>query len=135
MTRKDHYCCFEETDPPCGMKGKHRCCLCTKPVPEEPRIMSEKEVKEKWYKECIGNNHTDCDGILDKDAILDFFLSLRRQEHEAMRDRIEGMRRKEPTQEELETRYRNNHIDIGEIKGFNQALDRVLSEVIPKGDE
>lgn len=25
---KDHTCCFEQENPPCGMKGKHRCCLC-----------------------------------------------------------------------------------------------------------
>lgn len=26
----DHSHCFESENPPCGIKGKHRCCLCLK---------------------------------------------------------------------------------------------------------
>lgn len=30
---KSHYCCWEQETSPCGIKGKHRCCQCTAPVP------------------------------------------------------------------------------------------------------
>ena len=30
-----HSHCWESKNPPCGLKGKHRCCLCGEPVPEE----------------------------------------------------------------------------------------------------
>lgn len=29
----DHSHCWQSDSPPCGLKGKHRCCLCTEPVP------------------------------------------------------------------------------------------------------
>lgn len=28
-----HKHCWESENPPCGIKGKHRCCLCEKAVP------------------------------------------------------------------------------------------------------
>lgn len=30
-----HSHCFESENPPCGMKGLHRCCLCQEPVPDD----------------------------------------------------------------------------------------------------
>lgn len=32
--QRDHYHCWQEEEPPCGIKGKHRCCLCELPVPQ-----------------------------------------------------------------------------------------------------
>lgn len=26
--RRDHTHCFDQENPPCGIRGKHRCCLC-----------------------------------------------------------------------------------------------------------
>lgn len=33
----DHSHCWEYRTSPCGIKGKHRCCLCSEPVPESPK--------------------------------------------------------------------------------------------------
>ncbi len=30
-----HSHCFTQENPPCGIKGKHRCCLCEMPVIEK----------------------------------------------------------------------------------------------------
>lgn len=43
--RKDHYCCFQQSKPPCGIKGLHRCCLCGKAVPTEPKSSPEPETE------------------------------------------------------------------------------------------
>lgn len=40
---KSHSCCFESDNPPCGMKGNHRCCICTAPVP----------TNSEWEKEFV----------------------------------------------------------------------------------
>jgi hypothetical protein len=31
--KHDHTHCWMVLNPPCGIKGKHRCCLCEEPVP------------------------------------------------------------------------------------------------------
>jgi len=31
----DHIHCFNQDNPPCGIKGKHRCCLCEEPMPKD----------------------------------------------------------------------------------------------------
>ena len=31
---RSHSHCFDNNNPPCGIKGIHRCCLCGKPVPK-----------------------------------------------------------------------------------------------------
>lgn len=33
--KTDHIHCWSQENPPCGLKGKHRCCLCNEPVPPE----------------------------------------------------------------------------------------------------
>lgn len=33
--KHSHSHCFESENPPCGLKGKHRCCLCKEAVPSE----------------------------------------------------------------------------------------------------
>lgn len=35
-----HIHCYDQDSPPCGLKGKHRCCLCEKPVPEPKKCIS-----------------------------------------------------------------------------------------------
>ena len=34
-SQRDHSHCYESVIPPCGIKGKHRCCLCKLPPDEE----------------------------------------------------------------------------------------------------
>jgi hypothetical protein len=42
----DHTHCWDKENPPCGIKGKHRCCLCLKPVPNQPQ--NNQWEKSKW---------------------------------------------------------------------------------------
>ena len=47
----DHSHCWQEKNPPCGIKGKHRCCLCELPVPEDiPKSKFTKENMEAYLK-------------------------------------------------------------------------------------
>lgn len=46
-----HTHCFNQVDSPCGIKGKHRCCLCGEPVPHDPN--------EK-IKICTAHGLSDC---------------------------------------------------------------------------
>lgn len=41
----DHTHCWKQENPPCGIKGKHRCCLCEEPVPT-PETQRVKPVEE-----------------------------------------------------------------------------------------
>lgn len=34
-THMSHYHCWQEDDPPCGLPGRHRCCICGLEVPED----------------------------------------------------------------------------------------------------
>lgn len=43
---RSHSHCWESNNPPCGIKGKHRCCLCEKPVPQKNDSSGE-----GWEKE------------------------------------------------------------------------------------
>jgi hypothetical protein len=36
-----HSHCWEEESPPCGLKGRHRCCLCEKPVLPSESLMNQ----------------------------------------------------------------------------------------------
>ncbi len=47
---RDHGHCWEKDDPPCGVKGKHRCCLCKKPAPSTVEEIGEWMKKQPWYK-------------------------------------------------------------------------------------
>ena len=35
--KQDHSHCWESKNPPCGIKGEHRCCLCGTPVPDKQK--------------------------------------------------------------------------------------------------
>lgn len=43
--QRDHMHCFQSSQPPCGIKGLHRCCLCEKEVPEE--LTPSKDTREE----------------------------------------------------------------------------------------
>lgn len=67
-SRRDHVHCPEK-DSPCGMKGKHPCCLCGKEPQEEPKcpighsseaVCSSCPKKESESKECDCGNGSDC---------------------------------------------------------------------------
>lgn len=58
MEYKDysHSHCFTSENPPCGIKGKHRCCLCNKALPL-------KETKKQYLHETRTCEFPDCKNL------------------------------------------------------------------------
>ena len=44
--QRDHSHCWESKEPPCGLKGTHRCCLCELPAPKVSDCLIELGVNE-----------------------------------------------------------------------------------------
>lgn len=47
----DHTHCFDQKESPCGIQGKHRCCLCNEPVPSQKPMehIQKREIKVKFW--------------------------------------------------------------------------------------
>lgn len=73
-----HTHCFEKENPPCGLPGKHRCCLCNEPVPHT----EEETLREKWKDYMLSKKGQE----ISEKEIADFFLSHRQN----LLEKIEG---------------------------------------------
>lgn len=54
--KRDHSHCWEKENPPCGVKGTHRCCLCLEPSPQPEEEWSEcNPCFDGEHKECVSS--------------------------------------------------------------------------------
>jgi hypothetical protein len=51
--KRDHNHCWTSDNPPCGIKGQHRCCLCMEPVPDTNKKENNHAGEGKICPDCI----------------------------------------------------------------------------------
>lgn len=73
VTMKDHRHCFNEDTPPCGLPGRHRCCLCNEPVPslreEFFQAYSSFRSIDKQVDFFISKHNADIQDMLDSELL------------------------------------------------------------------
>ncbi len=73
MNYKSHRCCFEAKMPPCGLPGKHRCCICTAtPV---GIFNSPTDTPVSWEKSEVGGIVCQCGNPICIDRINDYWIA------------------------------------------------------------
>jgi hypothetical protein len=108
-----HTHCFNQENPPCGIKGTHRCCLCEKAVPNnEPQDWRER------FRE-IGSGSVRF--IATRQEVLDFIS----QELSTLKQRIKDevnklMKDTHPTEDGVPV----------ETYGYEEEYNQALSDII-----
>lgn len=114
-----HSHCFQSENPPCGLKGKHRCCLCKEEVPKETTelylgaIDTQTEVqKAKNFK--LEEVYI-CEDGLNQEKIKSFLRSQIIKAYEARGEEIKKM---------IEEEYKIKH-----SVGYKCALSDLLTSI------
>lgn len=114
--KHSHSHCWESENPPCGIKGKHRCCLCEEPVPQEKNSWQER-FTHFWNEKSMsegGISHA------EGDDFVDFIRELLSTKAEELEKRVEGMKL-------LEVSF--NSRDLAWKQTVNRNLNLVLQVI------
>lgn len=91
--KHDHIHCFNQEESPCGIKGKHRCCLCEEEVmkttPQKPE-RSVEEIVEEWNE-----YNADKGGLLYPNRNEDWLTQTLQAERQKRAEEIEKARQEE----------------------------------------
>lgn len=102
----DHTHCFDQETSPCGIVGKHPCCLCKESIPQETKESWEQEFYKKFdFFEC---------SALNADDIMAFIHSALESQKRELRNEVEKL--KNP-----------DRIENGWSIGYNKCLDDILN--------
>ncbi len=87
----DHNHC-PEVDSPCGLKGKHRCCLCQEPVESQPKWEELRELVDTYGF----NRHSEF-GVTNEDDFENIANWIKQVEHQTILRCVEEIKKEVDT--------------------------------------